>query len=56
MCCDAVQDGESNWLLGCMLIASYLILATAFYFCPVDPGENTSTISTSIHKQGFGDD
>jgi len=33
-----VKDGESNWLLGSMLIASYMILATAFWFCPVVVG------------------
>jgi Ca2+:H+ antiporter len=28
------QDGESNWLEGAMLLATYLILAIAFYFLP----------------------
>ena len=45
-----VKDGESNWLLGAMLVASYLILATAFWYHPVDAGENVHTISTALHK------
>jgi Ca2+:H+ antiporter len=28
------QDGESNWLEGALLLAVYLVLATAFYFLP----------------------
>lgn len=28
------QDGESNWLEGAMLLATYLILGIAFYFLP----------------------
>ena len=39
-----------------MLIASYAILATSFYFHPVEPGENVSTITTSIHKSTLGND
>jgi Ca2+:H+ antiporter len=27
-----IQDGKSNWLEGCMLLASYLIIAVAFFF------------------------
>jgi len=27
-----VQDGESNWLEGAMLIAAYLIVAVVFWF------------------------
>lgn len=29
-----VQDGESNWLEGAQLVASYLIIALAFFFHP----------------------
>lgn len=28
------QDGESNWMEGVMLLAVYIMLATAFYFMP----------------------
>lgn len=28
------RDGETNWLEGVMLLAAYLIMATAFYFVP----------------------
>ena len=28
-------DGESNWLEGAQLVATYLILAVAFFFLPV---------------------
>ena len=42
-----VKDGESNWLLGGMLIASYAILATAFWFCPVMPGDGV-VVSVSL--------
>jgi Ca2+:H+ antiporter len=31
-------DGESNWLEGAQLIATYLILAVAFFFLPVGAG------------------
>ena len=31
-------DGESNWLEGAQLIATYLILAVASFFLPVGPG------------------
>ena len=51
-----VKDGESNWLLGCMLIASYAILATSFWFHPVQPGEDVASITTSIHKSNLGND
>ena len=42
-----VKDGESNWLLGCMLVASYTILATAFWFCPVGAGDG-SVVSVAL--------
>ncbi|GJJ73605.1 Ca2+:H+ antiporter [Entomortierella parvispora] len=29
-----IQDGESNWLEGVMLLAAYVIIAIAFYFYP----------------------
>ncbi|GBC08025.1 hypothetical protein RclHR1_07870008 [Rhizophagus clarus] len=29
-----IQDGESNWLEGAMLLATYIIIALAFYFYP----------------------
>jgi Ca2+:H+ antiporter len=29
-----VQDGESNWFEGVQLLASYIIIAIAFYFHP----------------------
>lgn len=29
------SDGESNWLEGCLLLATYIILALAFFFHPV---------------------
>jgi len=29
-----LQDGESNWLEGVMLLATYVIIAIAFYFYP----------------------
>ncbi|KAF9349493.1 hypothetical protein BGX26_012223 [Mortierella sp. AD094] len=29
-----IQDGESNWLEGVMLLSTYLIIAIAFYFYP----------------------
>ncbi|MDX1994402.1 MAG: calcium/proton exchanger [bacterium] len=32
-----VQEGESNWLEGVMLLAVYLILGLAFFFLPVTP-------------------
>ena len=51
-----VKDGESNWLLGCMLIASYAILATSFYFYPILPNESVASITTSIHKTAGGGD
>jgi Ca2+:H+ antiporter len=28
-------DGRSNWLEGALLLATYLILAAAFYFLPI---------------------
>jgi Ca2+:H+ antiporter len=28
-------DGRSNWLEGVLLLATYLILAAAFYFLPI---------------------
>ncbi|KAK3828696.1 MAG: Ca2+ transporter [Benniella sp.] len=30
-----IQDGESNWLEGVMLLSTYLIIAVAIYFYPV---------------------
>ena len=41
-----VKDGESNWLLGSMLVASYAILATAFWYHPVMLGDEV--VSTSM--------
>jgi Ca2+:H+ antiporter len=32
-----VQEGESNWLEGVMLLAVYLILGLAFFFLPITP-------------------
>ncbi len=32
------SDGRSNWLEGCLLLATYLVLGLAFYFHPVVPG------------------
>lgn len=50
-----VKDGESNWLLGGMLIASYAILATAFWFHPVVSGDDavvSVSLKTSSAKGG----
>ncbi|CAG8491840.1 3818_t:CDS:2 [Paraglomus brasilianum] len=34
-----IQDGKSNWLEGALLLATYAIIAIAFYFYPADiPG------------------
>jgi len=32
-----IQDGTSNWLEGAMLLATYIIIALAFYFYPNTP-------------------
>jgi calcium/proton exchanger cax len=52
-----VKDGESNWLLGSMLVASYMILGTAFFFHPVLPGESVATIvAAPSHKSSGAED
>ncbi|KAF9988038.1 hypothetical protein BGZ65_012993 [Modicella reniformis] len=33
-----IQDGESNWLEGVMLLSTYIIIAIAFYYYPVPTG------------------
>lgn len=33
-----IQDGESNWLEGVMLLSTYVIVAIAFYFYPAPTG------------------
>ncbi|KAI8361460.1 Sodium/calcium exchanger protein-domain-containing protein [Mortierella sp. GBAus27b] len=33
-----IQDGESNWLEGVMLLSTYIIIAIAFYFYPAPSG------------------
>ena len=43
-----VKDGESNWLLGGMLVASYMILATAFWFHPTVAGDEVVS-SVELH-------
>jgi Ca2+:H+ antiporter len=30
-----IFDGESNWLEGCVLLGSYLIIAMGFFYLPV---------------------
>ncbi|KAF9580240.1 hypothetical protein BGW38_003191, partial [Lunasporangiospora selenospora] len=38
-----IQDGESNWLEGVMLLSTYVIIAIAIYFYP------TAAVATSSH-------
>ena len=50
-----VKDGESNWLLGGMLVASYGILATAFWFHPTEPGEGVvASLGTQLRTGSAG--
>jgi len=45
-----VQDGETNWLEGVMLVCFYLCLAIGFFYIPNDPstsnGSSTNVTST----------
>ncbi len=34
------SDGQSNWLEGCLLLATYIVLGLAFYFHPLVDGLN----------------
>lgn len=42
ICGFCVQDGQSNWLEGSLLLAAYCIIATSFFFYkePVNPNHN----------------
>ncbi|CAG8555812.1 2775_t:CDS:2, partial [Ambispora leptoticha] len=38
-----VADNKANWLEGAMLLASYLIIAVAFFYFPNGPAENDAS-------------